>query len=192
MSALKNWLEKHATCKDGVKWALDTGCATIEEIWLRDDLRPEWRVWVATRKGMVSDRILCKFACACARQVWDLLTDERSRNAVEVAERFVDGNATKKELTATCAAALDAANAVASNNPFSAASGAAHAAANAAACGVARPLKWGVIMVSSISVAGDIAYATARAAVRAADSETVWEAQAKILLELLPRLEEQQ
>jgi len=62
-------------------------------------------------------KTLDRFACWCARNtplvggrtVWDLLSDERSRTAVEVKERWIEGKATDKELAAARAAAWAAA-----------------------------------------------------------------------------------
>jgi len=51
------------------------------------------------------DREKRLYAVWCARQVEHLLTDQRSRDALDVAERFARGRATQEELSAAWAAA---------------------------------------------------------------------------------------
>ena len=60
---------------------------------------------------LITDRKQRLLDCACVRRVWHLLTDERGRKAVEVAERFADGMAELDELREAQAAALAAADA---------------------------------------------------------------------------------
>ena len=70
-----------------------------------------------------ADRDIRLFAVWCARRVQYLMADPRSLNALDVAERFANGKATKEELEAAYAASAAA---------WNAARGAAYAASAAA------------------------------------------------------------
>lgn len=95
---LKQFCEKHNACEPGQTWAL-ANCKTIQEAWdAAPD--PEWVVWIATRRGVLTERELRLFICFCARQNWHRLTDPRSRNVVDVAERYANGQASQEELVA--------------------------------------------------------------------------------------------
>jgi len=75
-----------------------------------------------------------KYAVWCARQVEHLMTDERSKSALEVAWRYSEGSATDEELGAARDAAWDAA--------WGAAGAASSDAARAASSSAARAAAW--------------------------------------------------
>jgi hypothetical protein len=82
------------------------------------------------------------FAVWCARQVEHLMTDERSKRACDVAERYALGQATDLELAAARAAAIAAAWDAAIAAAWDAAIAAAWDAAIAAAWAAARAAAW--------------------------------------------------
>jgi hypothetical protein len=147
MKTIEEFCHIHDACSGGRTWAT-ANCSTMQEAWEKAPY-PSWVIWIATRQGVLTDRELRLFAVWCARQMQHLLTDPRSINAIDVAERYANGEATDEELAAAWTAVL-------------AAEGAAdRAAANAAAWAAARGAAW---------AAEGAASATARAAARGADS----------------------
>lgn len=58
------------------------------------------KLWVVCREELLSPKLLRLFAVWCARQVQHLMKDQRSIDALDVAERFANGLATKEELDA--------------------------------------------------------------------------------------------
>ncbi|WP_425332119.1 hypothetical protein [Burkholderia multivorans] len=96
-----------------------------------------------------ADRDIRLFAVWCARQVEHLMQDQRSKDALDVAERFANGEATEEERAAAWAAAWAAARAAAwaaawaaARAAAGAAAGAARDAAGAAAWDAARAAAW--------------------------------------------------
>ena len=102
---------------------------TILDLMHHPDIPAKDKIWAFTREGIADDKTLRLFAVACARRVQHLMTDKRSINALDVAERYANGEATEDEL----AAARDAAWAAARDSVWSAASDAAWGAAWSAA-----------------------------------------------------------
>ncbi len=118
------------------------------------------------------DREIRLFGVWCARQVQHLMTDPRSIAALDVAERFANGEATQYELNAAASdaawAASDAAWAAASDSAW-----AASDAAWAAASDAARAAR---------DAASDAASDAARAAARADQEKRLRELCAEVAL----------
>jgi hypothetical protein len=121
-----------------------------------------------TRRLNWDERIARMFACWCVRQVWHLLDDDRSRKAVETAERFANGEATLDELDAAREAAWKAAR--------EAAREAARYTAPKAARDAAREDAWEAAQEAAREAAWAAARYTAPKAARDAAREDAWEA----------------
>jgi hypothetical protein len=118
MKKFVSLLKKKGACSEGLDFAL--AHADAKTAW-EACTNPDYMLWALAEFDLVDDKKHRLFACWCARHTpigngktnWDLLTDERSRNAVIVAQRFANGDATQEELSAAWAAARAAARSAA-------------------------------------------------------------------------------
>ena len=125
---IRSW----SPCYDPARYLSENWNGTVLDILKHSEIPPQDKLWVVCRESLIDAKTLRLFAVWCARQVEHLITDERSKNALNVAERFAHGEATQKKLTAAWAAARGAAEA-ARGAAWDAARGAAGAAARGAA-----------------------------------------------------------
>jgi len=153
MKTIQEFCDKHNACREGREWAL-THCKDMNEVW--QTARPEWLMWVATREGVLTENELRRFAVWSARQVQHLMIDERSINALDIAERYADGAATDEELASARAVATAAAYAAAAY-AATAAAYAARAAATAAARAAARAARAAATAAAYAATAQDAA-----------------------------------
>ena len=164
----KDFLKQHSACIAGAKWALSIS-EDMADVWeaMIEQGKRDWLLWTATSPGVFPDAVLRKLACrfiretplSDGRRVWDLLTDERSRNAVEVAEAYADGKATNGELQAAYATAYATA--------YAAADDAARAAR--ASCAVAYAAAYAASDDAAYAASDDAARASYAAAYAASD-----------------------
>ena len=130
MKTFKDLLIELNACRPAIDWAEDR---TIEEV-LRDSYRGDWLLWLSKKLDLPLNKLTLAKA-RCAKTVIHLMKDQRSIDAINVAERFGLDECTLEELNAAAAnAAAAAADAAAAD---AAAANAAAAAADAAAANAA-------------------------------------------------------
>ncbi len=160
MNALQfaEYLKSINACDPACKWQEGKD---LETVWNTCE-RGDWMIWLLVNsENEVTDRELRLIAVKCARQVQHLMKDERSINALDVAERFANGEATQEELNAAWEAARAAGD-----------------AAWAAAWEAAGDAAWAAAWAAARDAARDAARAArdaARAAARAKQAEIVRE-----------------
>lgn len=126
-------IESWGPCYEPSRYLSKDWSGTVFDILDKKEVPFQDRLWVILRGDLVSDKLMRLFAVWCARQVQHLMKDERSLKALDVAEAFANGLATKEELDAARLAAWDAARDAAWVAARDAAGDAARVAARVAA-----------------------------------------------------------
>ena len=172
---VQEFCARHGACRAGHEWAMEN-CQSMREVW--DTARPDWLLWVASRPGVLDERDLRLLLVRRARSVEHLLTDQRSRHAIAVGERFALGNADAEELAAARVAAWAAAataEAVAATAADAAAEAVSAAAALTPKAATEAVLDWAAATIAAATAAA-VSAAAAWAAKAAAAAEAVADA----------------
>ena len=146
MKTTLNKIREHSPCADGWEKLLSYLGKTkaddeeISILTILDSNGLQDAIW-CLRAVEGYDREIRLYAVWCARQVQHLMADQRSLDALDVAERYANGEATDAELAAARDAALDAVRAAACAAAESSATLAAWYAA--AAASAAAEDAWG-------------------------------------------------
>ena len=101
---MKELLKKLHACKEAREWA---GDKTWEEIYTTCH-RGDWLLWLFARANPEDKLQLILAAAHCVNTVRNLMRDERSRKAIDIAIRYGEGNATDGELADAAYAAYEA------------------------------------------------------------------------------------
>jgi hypothetical protein len=129
------YCEKHGACSSGKEFA--ARFQTMSEVWEACD-NPYWLIWMVEKEKIVTQKLAAKLV----REIWHLLTDERSRAAIIAIENdcLTPGivAAADAAADAACTAYAAAADAAADAAYAATAADAAYAAAYAAARAAAR------------------------------------------------------
>ena len=137
MKQILKWLKRHDACEEGIKYSKQF---TDPQKWWDNFERGDWMLWVIwrciNRKDETQLRKLTGVKVKCARLAQHSMKDQRSLDALDVAEQYSNGEVdlnTLKDAAYAAYAADDAAAAAAYAAAYAAANDAAYAAANAAA-----------------------------------------------------------
>jgi Mg-chelatase subunit ChlI len=180
----KEFCDLYNACRDGRDFAMQY--LSMADVW-DNCQRVDWLGWILDHLGVAPDqRKVREFMCWAAtetpladgRKTLDLLTDERSLNAVNVALRFARNEANAEELSAARSAAWSAA--------WSAARSAARSAAWSAAESAARSAAESAAWSAARSAARSAAWSAAESAARSAAESAARSAQTARFREVFP------
>ena len=98
-------LNRLHACDESKDWAVRF--PNTEQCWNNCE-RSDWMIWMICKLNNIDINFYKKYACFCARQNWNLFTDQRSKDSIITAEQYIEGKITIEEMQAVRNAAANA------------------------------------------------------------------------------------